>query len=431
MIKKILKSTVIWVLTLEARLVLKKYSPKIIAITGSVGKTSTKDAIYAAISNSFNVRRSPKSFNAQVGLPLTILNLSNAWSNPFLWIKNMCKGAKLLFVQDVEFPEILILEVGADMPGDIERVTKWLTPDIVVFTRLGSVPVHVEHFASPKDVALDKSYLVRALQNEGVLLVNSDDEDVVKMRKYTKGRVVTFGQGDRAHIRGSNIRVDYDEGTPSGVSFKLDYDGRSMPVQLTHVLGRHHVYAALAALAVGYELGVNMVDLLEGVRAYTPPPGRLRLIEGVNGSSIIDDTYNSSPVAAHAALDTLADIDSQGEKIALIGDMLELGKYTKSEHRKLGQHAAKVCTQLALVGKYSEYVKQGAIESGLSEDAITIYDTSEAAGTHLKDILLEHDVILVKGSQGVRLERAVLAMMQDLSTSESLLVRQDTEWLKR
>jgi UDP-N-acetylmuramoyl-tripeptide--D-alanyl-D-alanine ligase len=164
--KNFFKSVVVRGLTFEARCVLKKYHPRIIAVTGSVGKTSTKDAIFTAISGDVHARKSEKSFNSEIGVPLTILGLANAWSNPFLWFKNLLDGL-LLIVFKQEYPEWLVLEVGADRPGDIESVAAWLKPDVAVFTRLPDVPVHVEFFSSPEEVIKEKKFLAYALKAGG------------------------------------------------------------------------------------------------------------------------------------------------------------------------------------------------------------------------------------------------------------------------
>ena len=175
--KSIFKKIVVAILEWEAVLVLKKYKPMIVAVTGSVGKTSTKDAIFTVMSSHFFVRKSEKSFNSEIGVPLTILGCNNAWSNPILWVKNIIEGLMLIVLGN-HYPKWLVLEVGADRPGDIERIAKWLKPDVVVMTTLPDVPVHVEYFDSPEDVIKEKEYLISALKPKGVLVLNYDDEKV-------------------------------------------------------------------------------------------------------------------------------------------------------------------------------------------------------------------------------------------------------------
>ena len=162
------KKVVVWVLTREARAVLRKYNPKVVAVTGSVGKTSTKDAIFAVLATRYHVRKSEKSFNSEVGLPLTILGLENAWGNPLKWLQNMFDGL-LLILFSAQYPEWLVLEVGADRPGDISSLRRWLRTEVVVITRLPEVPVHVEFFGSAQEVIEEKASLIDTLRPGGAL----------------------------------------------------------------------------------------------------------------------------------------------------------------------------------------------------------------------------------------------------------------------
>jgi UDP-N-acetylmuramoyl-tripeptide--D-alanyl-D-alanine ligase len=190
--KSILKIVVVSVLTWEAKLVLKKYKPKIVAVTGSVGKTSTKDAIASVLSHFFFVRKSEKSFNSEIGVPLTVLDCPNGWSNPFAWLKNIFEGLALIVLPN-HYPEWLVLEVGADRPRDIQNLTRWVKPDIAVITRLSKVPVHVEFFSSPAQVFEEKGRLAEALKRDGTLVLNADDEDVLAFRPLTESPSILYG----------------------------------------------------------------------------------------------------------------------------------------------------------------------------------------------------------------------------------------------
>ena len=172
--KEFLKNIVIFILTIEAWLVVKKYKPKIIAVTGTVGKTGTKDALYIALAPFIFVRKSEKSFNSELGVPLTILGCPNAWDNPFLWVKNFLDALSLL-VNDRPYPKWLILEIGADHPGDIRRLMRWIRPDVNVITQFADVPVHVEFFNSPEEVNTEDALLAMGLPEGGVLVLNADD----------------------------------------------------------------------------------------------------------------------------------------------------------------------------------------------------------------------------------------------------------------
>src|SRR3989344_5852186 len=177
---KLFKGIIVALLTLEAKLILKKYKPQIVAVTGSVGKTSTKEAIFCVLSRKFNTRRSEKSYNSELGVPLAIIGVSNAWHSPFEWLRNGIVGLKLIMFRQ-KYPAVLILEFGADRPGDIARHASWVKPDVAVITPIGEVPVHVEFFAGPEDVARERAKLLEALTAKGTAVLNGDDLTVLEM----------------------------------------------------------------------------------------------------------------------------------------------------------------------------------------------------------------------------------------------------------
>lgn len=429
--KPLLKTIIVAVLTFEAKIILKKYKPKIVAVTGSVGKTSTKDAVYEVLATSFIVRKSEKSYNSEIGIPLTILGCSNAWGSPIRWIRNIVSGAMLILLRS-HYPQWLVLEVGLDKPGDIRDVSAWLHPDIVVITKFGDVPAHVEFFPSPAAIIEEKSLLIGALKKEGALILNRDDEQVFAQKQKSKSMVFTFGFSDDASIAASHDEIEYDrEGKSRGTIFKINYNGNVLPVRLPDVLGRHYIYSALAALCAGEFLKINMITMIEALAAFKTPPGRSRLIPGIKDTYIIDDTYNSSPVAAEAALATLFQFKSPKRRIAVLGDMLELGKYTIDEHKRIGGIAGKICDILLCVGVRARYMAEGAQNAGLSEKNIFQFDDAHEAGKFLEQMLQSGDVVLVKGSQSMRMERVVEEVMAHPEDKEKLLVRQEEEWLNR
>lgn len=428
--KSILKKIIIKILTLEAKLVLKKYKPKIVAVTGSVGKTSTKDSIYTALLPFFFVRKSAKSFNSDIGIPLTILGLPNAWSDYKLWFQNIFKGF-LMVTTKVKYPEWLVLEIGADHPGEIEEVMKWVHPDISVITRIGSVPVHVEFYKSVKEVIKEKSYLARGLNPEGTLILNADDEDVVGFKEFTSARTLSFGIREKADLKASFIQPIYEEGKVKGISFKIDAQGSSIPVALTGIYGNQFVYPVLGAFAVVNALGLSPLKAVDAFREYEYPRGRMNIIPGRNGSTVIDDTYNASPVAMEEGISAVHGLEVMGKKIAVLGDMLELGKFSQDEHHRLGVLAGQVFNIILLVGMRARDMKDALLEKGFNEENIFVYDNSIDAGEDLKGKVDEGDVVYVKGSQGMRMERVVEKIMKDPKQKEKLLVRQEKEWLER
>ncbi len=434
MTKKIFKEIVVKIITWQAKIVLAKYKPKIIAITGSVGKTSTKDALFVVLSKFKTVRKSQKSFNSEIGLPLTILGLPNGWSDPFVWLENIIHGFALILFKK-SYPEYLILEVGVGKPGDIKKnVVPWLRTDVVIVTRFPDKPVHVEFFDSVEKIIDEKSALVETLKKDGLLILNHDDEKVYALHQKFNYKTVSFGMNDNAtyhsiyptylYTTKDNIKI------PDGLNFKLEYEGNIFPVMLPKILGVHNIGQATSAIACAHELGCDLLESIKIISEYITPPGRLSLLLGINNSIIIDDTYNSSPVAMEVAIGVLKELEGK-RKIAVLGDMLELGKFTEEEHYLVGQHITGVTDILVTVGPRSKTIAKGAIEKGFNQKEIYNFDSSKQVAKFLEETVQKGDIILIKGSQGVRLERAVEAIMVHKELKKSLLCRQDKEWKNR
>ena len=432
--KNFFKKIIVKIIQKEASLVLKKYKPKIIAVTGSVGKTGTKDAIFTVMSSSFFVRKSAKSFNSEIGVPLTILGCPNAWNSVFLWIKNIFEGIALLVLPN-RYPEWLVLEVGADRPGDIKDITKWLKPDIVVITRFSKTPVHVEFFSSPDQLIKEKSYLVSALKRDGVLVLNNDDTDAMSFKELSECKTLIYGIGEGSSVKTSDYKIIYKKrgriNVPSGINFNIENNSESAPLTIDGSIGFQHVYHCLAAFAVGLSQNLSLVKMAKAMANHDLPKGRMRLIEGIKDSTIIDDTYNSSPIALNEALETLKSIKTHGRKIAALGDMLELGKYSSDEHKNAGALAGSFCDFLITVGVRARYFVDGALNGGMSEKNIFQFENSKEAGKFLETWVDKGDIILSKGSQSMRMERIVEEVMAHPENKENLLVRQEEEWLKR
>ena len=422
--KKIFKKVIVWILMLEAKAVLLKYKPKVVAVTGSVGKTTTKDTIYTVLSSAFFVRKSEKSFNSEIGVPLSILGVQNGGNNPVIWLKNIFEGLLLIFSKN-HYPMWLVLEVGADKPGDIEYIAKWLQPDIAVVTRFAEIPAHVEYFKSPKAVIEEKKKLVEYMKKDGFLILNFDDKDVLSIKEEYNRKTVTYGMEEGADIIGSNNNFLYENGKIIGITFKANQNGTSIPVNIKGSLGVQHIYPALAAFAVGFSQDLNLVTMSQALSLdHKSQPGRMKLIEGIKNSTIIDDSYNSSPLAVQWALKTLKEIETDGRKIAVLGDMMELGKYTTEAHKEVGNLVAEVCDVLVAVGVRSESIAEGAIEKGMDEKNILRFKDSREAGKYLKSFVKENDIFLVKGSRwAMRMERVVEEIMEEPERADELLVR--------
>ncbi len=428
--KSFFKSMVVKLLSMEAAALLKRRQPYIIAITGNVGKTSTKDAIFTVLKDEHNVRKSEKSFNSELGVPLTVLGLQNGWNNPFLWFKNIIDGF-FTVVFPGDYPDILILEMGVDRPGDMAAMCKWVKPDVVVLTRLPDVPVHVEYFDSPEAVVKEKLELVKALKQDGVLVYNNDDEQIVKVVEEVRQKAIGFSRYSLSDFTASADKVMYRDGVPDGFEFMLTHNKSTKAIRIHGSLGVQHTYNFAAAAAVARVVGVPMEVAAEALRTHESPAGRMRILPGLKDTVIIDDTYNSSPVAAERALLTLKELYGHKRKIAVLGDMMELGDFSSNEHEKLGALVAKVAGVLVTVGVRSRKIAEGALEHGMDEANIFQYESAERASNELQEMMRPGDYILVKGSQGVRLEHLVEEIMAEPEKAPSLLVRQNEEWKKR
>ena len=304
--RNLFKKIIVSILTAEARAVVNKYRPKIVAVTGSVGKTSTKDAIFSVLSQGHHVRKSEKSFNSEVGLPLTILGVPNAWQNPLGWLRNIVDGFFLIAFES-RYPEWLVLEVGADRPGDIRSLARWLPVEIAVITRLPEVPVHVEFFDSPEQLMEEKASIIDAVRPGGALVLYGDDERTRALEHRLPApdaRIFIFGFKDGNDVRGESFEILYEESAknfPIGMAGKICVGGDCVPIEVVGTLGAHTFLPLLAAAAVGNAFGNDMETIIEGLRKYETPPGRMRLLRGIKNTLIIDDTYNSSPAAVVAA----------------------------------------------------------------------------------------------------------------------------------
>ncbi|MBI2628047.1 MAG: UDP-N-acetylmuramoyl-tripeptide--D-alanyl-D-alanine ligase [Candidatus Niyogibacteria bacterium] len=430
--KTIFKKIIITILRFEARLILYRYKPKIIGITGNVGKTSAKEAIAAVFSRSYRTRKSIKSYNSELGVPLAILGKETAWSSVLGWFFIILHGLNQIIFNDKAYPEVLILEMGADRPGDLSYLTDWIRPDLAVVTTIGEVPAHVEFFSGSEALAREKAKILRYLGVNDWAALNFDDEAVLNMKEKTKSKIITFGFNEGADLWASNYQIIYQKDEngkdiPIGISFKVDYKGATVPIRLPNTFGKQQVYAALAAVAAGISQNFNLIEISEALSKYNSPPGRLKLLEGIRKSRILDDTYNSSPQALHAALDVLRDIPA-GRKIAVLGDMLELGKHTIEVHQEAGRRLKGIVDILLTVGPRGKFIAEEAGESGFNKENIYYFSDSRAAGKKLQDLIKEDDLILIKGSQGVRMERITEEVMAHPEEAEKLLTRQDPVW---
>ncbi|MCI0597599.1 UDP-N-acetylmuramoyl-tripeptide--D-alanyl-D-alanine ligase [Candidatus Parcubacteria bacterium] len=421
--KRFLRGIVAGFLAIFARMVLAKYRPYVVMITGSVGKTSTKDAVAAALSVRFDVRASEKSYNSEFGVPLTILGSKNPWNDLAAWF-TVFTDALGLIVFRYPYPKLLVLEVGADRPGDLRHILDFVTPDAVVVTRLPDVPVHVEAYASPEAVREEEFLPACALVENGPLVVSSEDEYTKRYAARLSVPVVTFGFTPDADVALSGESLCEHKNVPTGTCATATVKGATYQIIANGALGHSQVYAPAAALALALALGMSPKEALKGLARYAPPAGRGRILSGTHGSLLIDDTYNASPAAVEEILRSLTSIRGSKRRIAVLGDMLELGRYSAQEHARIGTLAARYAQVVVSVGQRARAITEAAKKEGADTMSFT---TSDEAADTLKSFIQKNDVVLIKGSQSIRMERITEALLADPS-DKAQLVRQDKEW---
>ena len=321
-----------FILKIIAKRVINRYQPTVIGITGSVGKTVAKDAIFTVLSRKFYARKTEKNYNNEFGVPLTVLgidpSLSTANIRPSNWGRllrfwpKLAGGFWLAFAPfKVGYPKFLILELAAAKPGDIDYLVDIVRPQIGIVTAVGEVPVHVEFYASPEAVAKEKAKLIAQLPSGGLAVLNYDDQTVLDMKEHSRAKVVTFGFSNLADIWASDISyfASDDNKNIGGLSFKINSGGTFVPVRINDLAGLHQLYGALAAVAVSLHFGMNLVDVSGALENIELPARRMNLLSGIKNSVVIDDTYNASPLSMHAALDALRDFAKARRAIGLKG----------------------------------------------------------------------------------------------------------------
>jgi alanine racemase len=386
-----------------ARYVVAKQGLMVVGITGSVGKTTTKEAIAAVLSGSFAVFKNRANYNGLYGLPIAL--------------------GELLPQQ-----RIAVLEMAADHFGEMARLCTVAPPQLAVVTTVE--PAHLETFGSLDAITREKGELIAALPAGGRAVLNADDPRVLQMaaRCGPGVQIITFGltpaagaASSAAHVRASNITI-----TREGVRFDVE-----TPAGRDHVhsplLGRHQVYAALAAIAVGLAFDVPLEAILAQLAEMPRIPGRLNPLPGRRGSLLLDDTYSASPAAAEAALETLAAVEGR-RKIAILGDMLELGAFETAGHEQVGRRAAALADVLVTKGNRARLLAEAARGAGMRVEQVVITYTAEDAAHAALERLGPGDVVLIKGSLATRMEQVTRLLLDDPAAAAELLVRQDAAW---
>lgn len=415
------------VLGFMARAVLRKYHPLIVGVTGSVGKSSTKEAVALVLSETIRVRKSEENYNNEIGVPLTVLGVGTGGSAATRILSAMARFPYLM-VWPVTYPETLVLELGVDRPGDMAALLDVVPVKVGVVTRVGES--HLEYFGSVGNIAKEKGRLISSLPSDGFAVLNADDSRVLGMGKKTKAVVLSYGFVAGAAVRADNVLLQETDGG-IGSSFKLNYAGKSIPVRLPGVVARHQISDALAGAAVGIAAGMNLVDIAKRLEGFAPLPGRLRFLNGRNGIGILDDTYNASPASVLAALETLREIPARRKLVAL-GDMLELGAISEEAHRGLADSvlSAQVGSAI-LVGKRMGSLAEELLARGMQRGNVLCFPDPNSAASAIRDLVREGDLVLVKGSQGVRMEKVSEALSRNVDEARGQLCRQSESWLSK
>jgi UDP-N-acetylmuramoyl-tripeptide--D-alanyl-D-alanine ligase len=356
-----------------------RLAPTVVGITGSVGKTSTKEAAASVLARRFRTYRSPGNWNNELGVPLSLLELD-------------------------ERDQVAVLELaGGYAPGELDLLARIARPDVAVVTNVH--PVHLERMGSIDAIAETKAELVDAVAPDGIAVLNADDPRVRAMAGRCRGRVLTYGRTDGSDVRADAVALRGLD----GCSFDLVVDGERHPTR-TSMLGPHAVDVALAAAAVGHALGLAADELVAGIEAASPV--RIRPRPGARGSLIIDDAYNASPPSVRSALALLE--QCPGRRIAVLGDMLELGPLAEQEHRAVGRHAAVAADVLVTFGEHAAEIAAAAHEQPTRPAQVVHFEPSRRAElvACLLDLVGPGDVVLIKGSRSLRLDELVDALCE-------------------
>jgi UDP-N-acetylmuramyl pentapeptide synthase len=406
-----------------ARRTIAKYRPLVIGVTGSVGKTSTRHAIAAALTAKYRVREPQKNYNNEIGVPVTVLGAGNLEGSRLAWVGVIAKAvAQLAFKR--HYPEVLVLEYGIDHPGDMDALLNIVQPKISVLTSVGIS--HNEFFKKPEDIGLEKGKIAEHLPAEGTFVFNADNEHVVAQVQRTKARPLSFGIDKPAdvHLINSSEKLEL----PVQTSLRIKTPTRTLEATIPAV-GKAHVDAVLAAIGVCEALEVETELVVSGLAAYKPVPSRSNVIDGIKHTILIDDTYNAAPDSVKEALALLYRFPGE-IKYAVLGDMRELGSLSRAEHEKVGQMAASMkLTKLITIGEQGMVIAEAAKNAGMPSDRITSYLTSQEAQRPIQDMLLPDSVVLIKGSQFVRMERITKEIMAEPMRAPELVCRQYGHWL--
>jgi len=377
-----------------ARYVLRKSGVEVVGVTGSSGKTSTKEAVAAVLGRACSVFKNYGNYNDRYGLPIALGRL-------------------------LPEHEKAVLEMACDSFGEIEDLSHMTSPRVGIVTSVDHT--HLEYLGSLDNIAQEQGKLVEALPEDGYAILNYDDARVRTMMYRTAARILTYGCQEGADIRATDVRMG-----GGGIGFRVHHRGAEFEAKVP-LLGRHSVYTALAAAAVGVAYELNWENILAALAGLQPVRGRLNPLPGVNDSLLLDDTFSASPASMLAALAVLEEMDG-GKKIAILGDMLRLGAYEEEGHREVGRRAAQVADYLVTQGDRARLIASEAQRAGLNRDHVFVTYSTDDAVRSVWDVIGPGDVVLVKGDVEARMEEVAARLLAHTEVAESVLVRQSAAW---
>ncbi len=406
-----------------ARKIVQKYNPKIIGITGSVGKTSARNAIFLAVSGQFQTRQTEKNYNNEFGVPLTIIGAHAPGRSIVAWLQLFTKAISLILLPH-DYPKVLVLEMGVDHPGDMSHLLSIAQPNIGVLTYVGLA--HYEFFKSAEAVAEEKGQLLKGLKPGGVAIVNHDNVLAYEQAQLSDKTLVSYGIENNSDVKLESSSENF--GLPVTTELRVKSKSQNYSISLP-VLGRAHVYAVLSAIAVAETLGIHKDVIEQGLLNYRPVAGRMNVFSGLKRSIILDDSYNASPDSVKEVLDLVAKWPAE-QKMIVLGDMLELGEQSQQAHREIGKLIATINPDYLLTsGSLAILIAEEAIASGLNITKVFSFENSKVTASKALELVKEGMLVIVKGSQGARMERVSKEIMAEPMMSSELLPRQYGKWL--
>ena len=386
------------------KLILWRYKPLVIGVTGSVGKTSTKEAIYTVLKNKFRVERNVFNLNTEIGMPLTIIKGKDAKRNIFLWFYNFFHALWLFIFKTKKYPEILVLEMSEDAPGMIKYLADLARPKIGVITTIGDPPVHLEYYKNINQLIEEISYLPQNLTLNDTMILNADNALVLGFKDKTVAKVFSYGFSEYSDIKVTDYKlINVDDLKNIGMIFRLEASGSFVPVKIEGVFSKAQIYALIAAAAVGLSLDMNLVEISEAMLDYKVVKGRTRFVPGIKNTWILDDSYNACPDSVRAALDVLKEIPAN-RKIVVLGDMKELGVNSKQAHIEIGRNVADIAEVFIAVGEEMIFAKE-IIDNEYSDIKTFWFEDSKQAKKFVKEMMKKDDLVLVKGSHSMEMEK--------------------------